>query len=263
MLPFLLACVTAEPEAPASAPETPELSTPALAQSLYAGEWGAAAKPQGERVRTLLWIRRMELDREQQSAFCLQVTATQARMVALQAELDGMAQAEAEALAPTSDKLEAALLQGPLTDEQAQSLAEEREAARSALPTPLALKSQAIRETVSASEDWLSALSPAQQLRAGEAVFVLRDTLDAGQSKVPRGVQDPWEDGDFATLQRARDPQAAPTDLGALFTLEDGALDLLSTLNGDDRAVLTAMLMAQPASAQVCAALFPPQEPTP
>lgn len=226
LLPFalLLACADPRPlPAEASARQTDALraeAPPALARALYEAPVGPAPLAREQRVRLLVWLDRMALDRgqlERLDALRVSALAQVERVRAAEQELSARRQAQT---GPIYDEIWAALAAGEDPDGPRLRAAAEALDAAGGGPELLRLRLEGVRLILESERAFLETLSEAQQARLAEGLFALRRRLD------PLGAPGDWE----ALVGSGFEPGAAalllrgssagledPQDLGALW----------------------------------------------
>lgn len=219
-----LAC--GDPPAPlptaAALAEVPD-APPALIQDLYAAPVAPEAAAHQQRVRLLIWLRRMNLDRGQLD-----------RLSALRRlAVDQMARlAQAEAAAAPGPEEEAAwqalwdqLARGAQPEDPAFVAAAAQVAVARAGGERerrlLTLRLEGVRLILEAEHSFLETLTPAQEARVLEASFALRRRLDAwgtpGDASALLGPT--WQPGEVGTLLRGTTQGLGdPLDIGALWS---------------------------------------------
>ena len=220
------------PTAAAVAPVAVDAAEPApLYQLLYAAPVGPAPTAALQRVRLLLWLRHMEMSPDQLSQ--LDELRSQAADRAHRLE-----RAEAALMARTSTEEEAIYAEIWAAISEGQGAGDPRlEAQAEALVALgldgtrqqelLALRMEGIRSMLDAQRPFLRTLTPLQEARLNDALFLLRHRLDPvghpGDFRALVGtIYDP---GQFAVLTRgASDASMKPLDIGGLWTDDSSGL---------------------------------------
>lgn len=219
---------TAEAVADAQDPAPPELP---LYQVLYAAETGPAPTAALQRVRLLLWLQHLELSTAQLDLLDTLRADADARAVRLR-------EAEAALLERNADEeqrlyaaLWDALSQGvdpasPAVTEIADKLrAIGHDGSRS--EQLLRLRLEGIRSLMDAQRPFLRSLTPKQEGRLNDALFLLRHELDPlgtpGDFRALVGTL--YDPGQFGALTQGTESSASdPVDIGALWGEDDGGL---------------------------------------
>jgi len=248
--------------APGDAPSEPaeEIAPLPLAERLYAGEPGGLARALGDEVRILLWLRGLSLRPEQARALADTSRRVAAQGAALTRALNEAGRAELERLGPIYREMAAALAAGAPTDAQAADWAARLEAAQSRPAVdPRALRARYADAVLAEAADFLAGLDPAQRRGMVNALFFLR--REVGDGVAPDDWDDligrPWRAGDFATLRRSASPTAHDhLDIGGLWTLEAGEMDLAGSITGLKLQALTALALTHTGLPAACAAIL-------
>jgi hypothetical protein len=241
------------PTAAAVAPATDDATERApLYQLLYAATVGPAPTADLQRVRLLLWLRHMEMSPDQLSLLDELRAQAADRVARLEA-------AEAALLARTTEEeaaiyaeLWAAIADGqgagdPRLEAQADALvALGLDGTRQ--QELLALRMEGIRSMLDAQRPFLRTLTPLQEARLNDALFLLRHRLDPvghpGDFRALVGtIYDP---GQFAVLTRgATDASMKPLDIGGLWA-DDGSGLQGHPLHEAKREVLLFLALLEP-----------------
>jgi hypothetical protein len=233
---LLLACNTA-PTLPEEAPA--EASPLPLYEQLYAGEVGPEARRLGDRVRILVWLRRLSLSPEQQNQMKTAITDTQAILSDLQNWENTRDQQELAAFGPIYQGLETALAQG-MPDETARAQAAQAlAAARKTLEDPQAKRLKQMRAALDIAEKWTGTLNQIQQQSVGEALFFLREPTSPF-------LEETWPKNSFASLRRVSSdaPPTGSLDIGGLWSLDQGKTNPIAGLEGLQRSVIALMALS-------------------
>jgi len=261
-LTLLAGCYSGLPEeAPDPGAQTDPAPAP-LAELLYAGESGPSAARMGDRVRAMIWLRRMALSPA--GIVGLRDASTRALESdrALRATLGALDADEAAALAPLYEEMQAALAAGDPEEEALEDWAARLAAlqmGRGARGDPRALRQRHIDAVLAEADDFLAALDADQRDRAAEALFFLRRAV--GPSARPATwdalMGDPWPAGDFATLRRSGNPSDhGALDISALWTLDAGEVALTDGMGPAGLQAVTALALLHPELGPACEALL-------
>jgi len=272
-LPLLGGCYDGLPDEAADPAALADPAPAPLAELLYAGEPDPLSSAQGDRVRAMIWLRRMDLV----SSKLLALREASGRALASKSDLEmalyERAHAERARRAPLYQEMEEALARGEptpevladwterLADLQAPQAADGTEVsvASSAAASPAALKQRHLDAVLAEASTFLASLDGDERARAAEALFFLRRQV--GPAITPEHwdalVGHPWPAGDFATLRRSISPEDPdPLDLRALWTLEAGEVDLLDGVGPDGLLMIMAFALLNPELIPACEALL-------
>lgn len=222
-----LLCACDPPPTPLPAQQVAEAAPdrPSAAQILFAAPLLPADRLPQQRVRMLVWLRWMDLDAGQRARLAeLRRLATgwRQRIAGAEAELSARLGPEEDAI---YEELWGGLARGgSLADPSMQALLEkldefnrggERERSL------LALRLEGIRAVLEAERPLLDTLSPAQEARLADSLFLLRHRLDPigdpGDFEALVGA--PYQAGDVAVLARGALRDASqPWDIGGLWS---------------------------------------------
>ncbi len=257
---LLAGCWDGLPAEPGGSSEAAEEASAApLIELLYAGDPGPRAAREGDQVRALIWLRRMALSEAQLGQLLADTRGARASAGALEARLADADAAAAAELRPIYGEMAEALTAGEPDEAAAAAWAERLEAARAAAPDPDELRQRWTEEVLDRASAFLDGLSPDQQARAGEALFLLRQAI--GPDTTPAAwdllLGTPWPAGDFSTLRRAASPvELDPLSPASLWTLDEGETELLDGLNPEGRLAIVALAMLHPGLEPACEALL-------
>ena len=224
---FKHAMVLEEPWSPdvaAPAGDTPGESR--LYQLLYAGEAGASAHAQGQRVRMAAWLRSLPLT-DVQLVGLAKLGREVAETVAEDRRAHAAYSAEEHAvLTPVYTRLEAALIDPDTSPATLEALGEELAAARASLQTSEDLARahrDRVRVVVRSAARWMGTLTHPQRVAVGSCRFVLTEhaapLTNPGSYASLVGMI--WDRGDFSALQTGEAVAAdGPLDIGGLWSLE-------------------------------------------
>ncbi len=208
-----------------TAPELP------LFQVLYAVETGPAPPASLQRVRLLLWLRHLELSAAQLALLeTLRVDARERAARLTQAE-QALLEENAGEEAALVENLWSALSQGvDPADAAVTEIADKlrslgHDGSRS--EQLLRLRLEGIRSLLDAQTSFLRTLTPVQEGRLNDALFLLRHQLDPlgtpGDFRALVGTL--YDPGQFGALTQGTDLSATgPADIGALWGDEGGGL---------------------------------------
>ncbi|HNC98246.1 MAG TPA: hypothetical protein PKY30_12740 [Myxococcota bacterium] len=242
---LIFACATPSEEQPAPVEEARS-----LAQELYAGEQGAAARRYGDRTRILLWLKKLQakpdlLEHLKNSS--LAVIAGQRELQQREAEAERV---EAEQLMPLYNGLSAALLREPVDEAEIASLTDALAAAKKQRMAQDESRLQYLRQTLDEAQNWIDRLDPDQQKVMQQALFFLRQPVSPQLSPVYYNalVGVAWPADSFASLRRlSPGPEAEdPLDIGGLWTYDEGATVATEAITGLKLQVLVALALQQP-----------------
>lgn len=226
-LALLAALTGCDPEPLPSAravAEAAEPAPPTLARALYDAPVAPSPTAREQRVRLLLWLRRLELDRSQLDRLdALRRLALDQRARVAEAEAGATARIRAET-DPIFEELWRRLAAGEAPDDPelvalARSLADYGGGGPEGRVL-LSLRLEGVRLVLEAERELLETLSPTQEARLVEALFVLRRRLDPvgtpGDFDLLVGPS--FEPGAPALLLRGTTQGIAdPLDLGGLW----------------------------------------------
>lgn len=259
LLPLLAACDPGLPAAPEATDPLEDAAPSPLAEQLYGGELGADAKAAGDRVRLLIWLRRMALAPDQLRAFRDAGAALQAAQAITEERVAAAGAAEWDRLRGPYGEMAAALAAGEPDDDALERWSAALDEAQTARADPRVLQMRLVDRSLELAHDLLGQLDPAQQREVVNALFLLREQVGVGVAPDAwRDLMgDPWPDGDFSTLRRsASPPDMDHLDVGGLWTLDAGATRASSAVSGLKLQAVLALALAHPGLPGACEVLL-------
>lgn len=255
---LLAGCLCGLPDQPPAPPMEVASATVPLVAELYAGETGATARPLGDRVRILLWLRELGLDRAQLTALRDASVAARADLDAAQRQVAALDADEAAATAPIYQEMASALALGPIDEGRAAAWADRLRSARGDRTDPRMLRQRQAEAVLASAQVFAEGLDPRQQARLVDALLFLRPTVGPG---VPASDWDwlagSWQAGDFSTLRSsASSPAASPTDIASLWAMDAGSSSLLRGVFGERYQALVALALLHPDLGPSCDVLL-------
>jgi hypothetical protein len=247
--------VRTDPETDLSwvAPPAPDAAGEPLYQLLYKDEFGAAARPAGQRARMLAWIRWMELEQEALSGLSELVAAMGRVRAAEASDRASVALAEDAHLTPVYGKLIEALAadiapDAPAWTQWSAALAEGHSAV-GADGDPHQRQQARVDEVLKLVSEWMRTLHPYQIRRASDARFFLRRRLGPLVNPSHYGwvVGSHWDAGDFDTLRYLRTEDDPPhMDIGGLWRSEAYRIQPAARLRVQQAQVILAVAVSEP-----------------
>jgi len=256
-----LAAVTAcgFPDSSESDETVEEPPASSLAEALYAGELGPQARPLGDRVRLLTWLRGLSLNNEELAQ--LHATSRRIRSLsdALKVTLIELGEAELQRLEQPYNELAQALAKNETTDSDLEDWAERIAESRAQGEDPRALRSAFAQEVLKEASTFLDGLDPEKRRGMADGLFLLRTHL--GEGAAPESFEDllgtPWRAEEYSTLRKSASPTPVDhLDIGGLWTLEAGATDRSNRIIGDKLLVITTLALAHPDLPAACEVLL-------
>jgi hypothetical protein len=224
MLWLTLACVDPPQPLPAeaAAAAVDRAALPPLYQELYDYAFLPAIQDKEQRVRLLIWMRHIRLDRYQlgllqelHARFTKERTELEARQAAIVAEHEPKAGA-------VYDELWAAMGRGA-DDAELARIGEGLSAVKVREADLLDLRARSVRALIEAEQPFLKTLRPDQEALFTDATFLLRHRLDpyANPGDFKALVGTIYQAGDFGTLTKPTfDPAEDHLDIGGLWSEE-------------------------------------------
>lgn len=239
------------------APPAPDAEGEPLYQMLYRDEFGAAARPAGQRARMLAWIRWMELKQDHLEGLAGLVVAV-AHVRRTQADdRAGVASVEHEHLTPVYGALITALAASatpnPADLSKWSTALAEGHSAVGAGGNPHQREQARVDTVLSLVSEWMNTLDPYQMRRVSDARFFLRRRLGPLVNPGHYGwvVGSHWDAGDFDTLRYLRTEDQPPhMDLGGLWRSEAYRIEPAAHLRVQQAQVILAVAVSEPGLAQ-------------
>ena len=240
------------------------MSATPLAEALYAGELGTQARPLGDRVRLLTWLRGLSLSAEELTELHATSRRIQALSHDLQLTLTGLGEAELKRLEAPYGELAVALAKNKTTPTELEDWAKRIAESRAQKEDPRALRAAFAQRVLQEAASFLNALDPEKRRGMADGLFLLRTEL--GDGAAPASFKDllgtPWRAEEYSTLRKSASPNpVGHLDIGGLWTLESGASDRSDRILGDKLLVIATLALSHPDLPASCEVLLGKRDP--
>jgi hypothetical protein len=210
-------------EADAAAANSFDRSTlPPLYRQLYDYAFLPEVQAKEQRVRLLIWLKYMEFSRYQLGLLADLWERTQRERKEVEEKQKAIVKAYEPEVGKVYDRLWSSL-QGEPTEEELALAAKELEIIHSREAELLELRARSVRSLIEAQSAFLKVLSPQQEIRFQDAVFLLRHRLDpyANPGDFNALIGSIYVAGDFGTLSRPTyNPEEDHLNIGGLWSEE-------------------------------------------
>lgn len=200
-------------------------------QILYAGEFGEAARPAGQRARMLAWMNAVGFSNEQLEGLLHLASTVRAAEERDTNALAALGAAEGESLLPVYQDLVAQYAAGGnATDAQLAPFAARLEGARTAAyggTDPRGAHYAAVSRALELVNRWVQSVPANQQRTLGECRFFLQRRLGpfTNPGDYEKWLGTAWNGADFASLRAAGRPvDEGQMDIGGLWA-DDASAD--------------------------------------